>query len=99
MGGCGQARIVEGCERACGRFVLTLKEFGTHNETPKARYVAQGHMDKEKEFLVHNTTILRQRSIRIIVSFAAVKGYRIFSHDVQQAYLQSDEELTRKIFI
>ena len=82
-----------------GRFVLTLKDFGTHNEKPKARYVVQSHKDKDKEFLVHNATNLRQRSIRIIVSFAAVKGYRIFSHDVRQAYLQSEEELTREIYV
>lgn len=82
-----------------GRFVLTIKECGTHNATPKARYVGQGHKNREKEFLVHSTTNLRQRSIRVIVSFAAVRGYRIFSHDVKQAYLQSDEKLTRKIYV
>ena len=82
-----------------GRFVLTLKEYDTHNETPKALYVVQGHKDKDKEFLVHNTTNLHQRSIRIIVSFAAVRGYRIFSHDVRQAYLQSEEQLTREIYV
>ena len=83
-----------------GRFVLTLKEFGSHNETPKVWCVAQGHFDKDKdkECLVHNTTNLRKRSIRVILSFATVKGYRVFSHDVKQAYLQSDEEHTRKIY-
>ena len=82
-----------------GRFMLTINEFGTHNDTPKARHVAQGHKDREKEFLVPNTTNLRQRSIKVIVLFAAVKGFRIFSHDVKQAYLQSDEDLTRRIYV
>ena len=81
-----------------GRFVLTIKGFGTEEEKPKARFVVQGHMDKDKEFMVHNTTNLRQRSVRVIVSFAAVMGHRIFSYDVKQAYLQSEEELSRKVY-
>ena len=68
-----------------GRFVLTIKKYEMHKETPKASYVAQGHKDKEKEFLVYNNTNLRQRSIMVIVSFAVVKGYRILSHGVKQA--------------
>lgn len=31
-----------------GRYFLTIKEFGTGNETPKARYFAQGHLVKVK---------------------------------------------------
>lgn len=42
------------------RFVLTLKESGSHNKMPKARFVAQGHLEKDKEVPVHNTTNLRQ---------------------------------------
>ncbi|CDF36767.1 unnamed protein product [Chondrus crispus] len=38
-------------------------------------------------------------STRIIVSVSAIKGFRLFSHDVRQAYLQSEEKLTRKVFL
>lgn len=79
-----------------GRFVLTLKNLGTNEETAKARYVAQGNRDKEKPHMVHNITTLRQSSTRLIISVAAVKGFRIFAHDVKQAYLQSEEKLQRK---
>lgn len=78
---------------------LAIKEFGTENESPKARYVVQGHRGREKAFLVHSTMTMRERSLRLIISFAAVKTYRIFSHGVKQAYLQSDEELSRKIYV
>ena len=66
---------------------------------PKAHYIAQGHKDKQKPFIVHNITTLRQSSIKIIVSTAAVRNFRLFSHDVTQAYLQSDEEMSREIYL
>ena len=82
-----------------GRFVLTLKNFGSADELAKARYVAQGNRDREKSRMVHNITTLRQSSTRIIVSVSAIKGFRLFSHDVRQAYLQSEDKLTRKVFL
>lgn len=82
-----------------GRFVLTSEEYRLHNETPKARYVAQSNLNKDKEFLGHNTTNLRQEPIRVILSFTAVKKCRVSSHDTKQAYLQSDEELNRQIYV
>ena len=82
-----------------GRFVCTLKNKGTDREKPKARYVAQGHRDKEKPYIVHNITTLRQSSVKIVVSTSAVMNFRIFSHDVTQAYLQSDDELSREIYL
>lgn len=61
------------------------KKAGTKNETPKPRFVAQGFSDREKDFIIHNVDPLRQDSVRMIVSFAASHGYRIFSHDFIQA--------------
>ena len=81
-----------------GRFVLALKNAGTDREQPKARFVAQGFADKEKDFLIHNISSLRQSSVRVILSFAANMEYRIFTHDVTQAYTQSDDPLSRKIY-
>ena len=73
-----------------GRFVLTLKNVGSIEVKAKARYVAQGHKDKEKREMVQNITTLRQSSTRLISSVAAVKGFQIFAHDFNQAYLESD---------
>lgn len=82
-----------------GRFVLAVKNIGTKDEKAKARYIAQGHKDKDKPYMVHDTSTLRASSVRVILSVAAVKGFRIFSHDVNQAYVQSKDKLTRKIFV
>ena len=76
-----------------------MKNVGTENKKPKARYVSQVHKDKEKPFIVYNITTLRQSSIKIIVSTAAVRNFRLFSHDVTQAYLQSDEEMSPEIYL
>lgn len=82
-----------------GRFFMTLKNFGTPNEMAKVRYIAQGYNDPDKPFIVHDTSTLRASSIRWILSAASIHKFRIFSHDVTQAYLQSKDKLTRKIFI
>ena len=82
-----------------GRFILTLKEAGTEKEFYKARYVVQGHRDKEKAFLVHNSTTLQQQSTKLILSLAAVFGFRIWNQDVTQAYTQSALKLMRTIFL
>ena len=81
------------------RFVLTLKKAGTKDKTPKARFVAQGFSDREKDFIIHNVTSLKQSSVRIIESFVASLGHHVFSHDVTQAYTQSDDCLSPELFL
>lgn len=78
---------------------MTLKNSNTPDENAKVRYVAQGYKDHEKPYLVHDMSTLRISSIRVIMSVAAVMKFRLFSHEVTQAYLQSKSHLTRKIFI
>ena len=82
-----------------GRFVLAYKNHGSAKETLKARYVAQGHNEKDKGFVVHNVTTLRASSARLVVSAAAIKGFRIYSDDVRQAYLQNKHQFTREVYI
>ena len=82
-----------------GRFVCEIKNANTVNAMPKARYVAQGYNDDMKDFIVHDAPSLRQATVKLIVSFAANKGFNIGCMDFRQAYLQSEETMSRRIFI
>lgn len=44
------------------RFVLSLKNYQTPSEEPKARYLALGYNDKEKDFIVHDVNVVRPTS-------------------------------------
>lgn len=82
-----------------GRFILSLKNYGTPNEKAKVKFVARRLDDRDKSFIVHDTSVLRLSSIRLVISSAGYIGFLIFSHEFRQAYLQSKERLMGKIFI
>jgi hypothetical protein len=82
-----------------GRFVLTMKDSGTSKEIYKARYVVQGFRDKKKTSLVHDAYTSKQQSSKLLIGLAASFGYRIFSTDVTQGYLQSPKPSMRCVYI
>lgn len=81
------------------RMILAIKNKNTDQELFKARLVVQGHRDKDKHKLVHPTTTLRHSSIRMLTTIAAMFGFRLWSQDVTQAYLQSASNLMRDIYV
>lgn len=82
-----------------GHFVLSIKHIGTPEEKVILQYTTQGYNDREKPYVLHDTATLHVSSMRLILSTAAVHGYRLFLHAVTQAYLQGKNNLTRKVYL
>lgn len=80
-----------------GRFQLAIKNTGSSDEKSKARHIAQGHNDNYRPYVVYDALTLRACSVRRNHSVAAVEDFRVFSHDLNQAYVQSKDKLTSQM--
>jgi hypothetical protein len=96
---CAKSELPAGANIMGGCFVLSIKDVGTPREVYKARYVVQGFRDRDKPYLVHQPMTARQQSTKLLVAMAAIFGFRIFTHDVQLAYLQSADKLMHDVYI
>ncbi len=67
-------------------FVLTIKDVETNTPKFKARFVAHGNRDAEKNRLVHDSTAARQSSVKLLVALASVMGVDVWTDDISQAY-------------
>lgn len=68
-------------------------------EMAKVGYVAQEFGDRHKPHMVHDASSLRVTSIRVILFVAEILDFRLFSHEVTQAYLQSKYMMTQDAYI
>jgi Reverse transcriptase (RNA-dependent DNA polymerase) len=91
--------IPAGANTLGGRYVLALKDPRTETERWKARFVVQGHKDVMKRAIVHDTATISQRGARMIFAMAAIFGWKVWTEDVRQAYLQRSGRLSRDVFL
>jgi len=80
-----------------GRFVLAMKNIGNKDIKDKDRSFFQGDSDKEDPGVMHHSSTMQMSSTKVLISTCAVMGFRIFSPDVNQAYLQSMDNICRPL--
>ncbi|KAA8493217.1 Copia protein [Porphyridium purpureum] len=68
-------------------------------EKVKARAVVLGHVDKEKDDLVRDAPVIQTVSIRLLIVAAQILGLELYSRDAIQAFLQSEWELIRDVYL
>lgn len=83
------------------RYVLAIKHSEKPDESPrlKARFVLGGHVDKDRNRIVHDTRTVRPESTRMLIALATIFGMKISLADWRQGYTQSKSPLLRKVFV
>lgn len=72
-----QEEVSEDANVIGGRFVLVIKDAETNNPLYKARFVAQGHLNRDKGSIIHTSNTLQQSSVRVLLAIAALFGFRV----------------------
>lgn len=80
------------------RFDLTLRNTGIQTKWAKARFVAQKYNVRNKLLTIHDTATLRPLLIYLTLFATLNKSFRSFSHSFTESYLQSKQNLTRKVY-
>lgn len=81
------------------RFVLSLKHSKDGRDIYRARFLAGGHTDRENRHGVHDATILKQVSLRLLLALAFVLEFDIFSLVLTPTYLKCSSDMRRKMFL
>jgi Reverse transcriptase (RNA-dependent DNA polymerase) len=94
-----RASVPPGATTFRSRFVKSFIHTETHNPVQKARIVVQSAFDPQKRFLITHAPTVHRLSPRLLCAIAASKGFKVWTLDVTQAFLQSDEPLMRDVYV
>lgn len=80
------------------RFSLAIKDLGTAFEKLKARWIVQGHQDKQKQNISNNAPALMRFSLLLAVEISVIYfDCALFTRDIEQAHIQS-KPLSRPVY-
>ena len=94
-----EADVPNGAIVLKSRVINTIKTDVTGKETYKTRLVIQGHRDPEKGHVVNEAPTVLRSSTRIILALANCLGFKLWSRDVKQAFIQSEDKLNRELYV
>lgn len=77
--------------------VFTIKIVGTLEEKHETLLVVQGYVYKKEYFIVYESTNLKHSSPRIIISFASLTHFKLWSQEKIQICVQSEQSLKRTL--
>jgi hypothetical protein len=80
------------------RIITPLKHFGTIDEEAKSRLIIQGCQYDEKNRIMSNAPTVSHAFIRILISFAAIKDYHVWTKDITQTLLWSKDIFSRDLY-
>ena len=73
------------------RLFLDLKSTENEKIEFSVRYVIGRHRDKLKSYMVHSSQTLQIHSLRLLLALSVIFGFKIWTSDVLQTFLQSAE--------
>lgn len=91
--------MTKGKKPLTGKMVLAIKALGEPEEKYKGRFVVRGFGDPAKQNMLHNSPNLRPESIRLLLALASILGFRVWTIDITQAFLQAAAENLRDIYL
>lgn len=79
-------------------FLLAINQPGTDIEKYKARFIVQGHTEKETQYTIHISKTVRHKNIKFLISIAVIYKLKVWNKDVNQAYIQA-HDLERDVYV
>ncbi len=88
-----------GSNIASGSFVIAIKDLKTGKLIFKARFAAHRHRDAEEHYPIHDSTNVRQSSVRLLITLVAIIEFHVLTEDIPLAYLQSAIKLLCEVYL